>query len=97
MNERYNTVKKLNFENQQGFLNLGEKLNNITFILTHPAYILLDSYNPLGNLSLNSNKILPLIGRTTIMQFYTNELKAICNSSGVNDFLNCIKITGFYY
>jgi hypothetical protein len=91
LQKRIDSIKSLNKENEQCFLYLSSKFNNTTFLLSYPSSILLDKQDPMNNFSISSNKVFPLIGWTTIMPSYYNELKKICNSTEIIDFYDFVK------
>lgn len=88
---RIGYIKNQNEENSKNFSILGAQFNNSTFIFTHPSSGMFTGIDALENLSLNNNKIFLLIGWTTILPSHRNELREICNSAELNDFINFIK------
>jgi hypothetical protein len=87
---KHNSIKAQNKENIQIFDYLGNKFNNTTFLITLNSYSLLEHLDPLKNLDVNNNKLLPIVGWTINLPSYYKELKSISSSSDIYGFLNYI-------
>lgn len=90
----YNNYKEINEENRLNtavFNDIRESYVNKSLVLTTPSSILLGGLSPLKGLQIGNNRIFPFIGWTTFMPSYYRELKMLCGSEEINDFMSFVK------
>ena len=87
----YRTIKYENRLNEAVFRDISENCRNKSIILTTPSSILLGGMNPINGLQTGNNRIFPFIGWTTFMPSYYRELKKLCGSESINDFMDFVR------